>query len=502
MTLYCIQQVALNQFIALNWLLFIESHYLYDKCHFSESLMFWMSSIRAFTSDINGGNAPVIIVGTHIDKVKENAVKKRMNPEEVINEKFHNVREILKMSEVECIPINNAEPDESDLVALRNRILELGLGVIDEEIPAQWIDLERRIQEQKLKGTVIMTFSDLKQLDDEMDIPMKDTARIEAFLGHQHNRGHLIHFLHPNLKDLIILEPDVLAKFLNNLMRSRDRKNQRGIQHSTPIYNHNGIINQKYVTEIAQMMTEYPGIKDNVDNLLNMLIHLSVIRPYKCQNNDTRYLLPCLLPDRPEKDVSTASNATKSFQLVFPNNHLPPPFYHILVGGLLNEWKLIEKAVDTPEIYNLYACFQLDIETRQIQIYWKNSCVYIDIQNYSKTKELTTEKIFEVLDIIQKRTVEIFRVYRHTNTSYDIKVRCPQHKYSYVSFSGLKKNKEAMCYHTNSMHAVCFKEVLAKVGYYTTLHYTTLHYTTLHYTTHYTTLHTTLHYTTLHYTCF
>jgi hypothetical protein len=148
---------------------------------------------------------------------------------------------------------------------------------------------------------------------------------------------------------------------------------------------------------------------------------------------------------------------------------MPPTFYHILVGGLLNEWKPIEKAVDTPEIYNLYACFRLDMETHQMEIYWKESRVYIDIQNYSTKKDLTTDQIFEILDIVKKRIVKIFRVYRHTNTNYEIRVMCPNHTESFISLSTLQKDGEAMCYHEQK-HAVDFeyvfgKTLLAKVGF-------------------------------------
>ncbi|XP_045169165.2 uncharacterized protein LOC123531925 [Mercenaria mercenaria] len=194
------------------------------ECTVEESLKFWISSIGAFATDSKGGMAPVVIVGTHIDKLRQAA---KANAEEEINRKFDEVREILQMSEVECIAVDNTIQNNSDMIALRNRILELGLGVMDEEIPAQWIDLKRRLREIKSSGKAIMTFADLQCLDESMDAPMRDKEKLEAFLGHQHNRGHVICFLHEDLKNLIILEPNILAKFLNNLMRRRDDKEQR-----------------------------------------------------------------------------------------------------------------------------------------------------------------------------------------------------------------------------------------------------------------------------------
>lgn len=428
----------------------------------SESLMFWISSIKAFTTDSKGGRAPVVIVGTHVDKLKTDAAKKNRSVEEDINRKFNELRQIIGMSEVECVAIDNTCTEKRTLDNLRDRVLELGLGVIDEEIPAQWIDLERRIQENKLKGTIFMSFEDVKRLDESMDFPMKDKSRLEAFLGHQHNRGHLIHFSHDELRDLIILDPDVLAKFLNNLMRGRDQKDQRNMDQHTKMYNYNGIVNYDYILEAAKLMSEYKGIEDNLDKLLNMLIHLSVIRQYKSDEKGRRFLLPCLLPHKPEeveqKATKTTSNETKSFQVVFPNNHLPPPFFHVLIGGLLNEWKLVERSLDKPEIYNLYACFQLDTETQQIEIFWRESCVYINIYNYSKKKKMNDSQIFDILEILEKRIEGIFQVYRQTNKVYEIRVQCPKHKCAFVSLSTLRKDGEAMCYH-KSHHAVEANEI-------------------------------------------
>lgn len=428
---------------------------------FSESLVFWISSVKAFTTDSKGGSAPVIIVGTHLDKVKLNATKKKCSVEEEIKRKFNELRHIIGMPEVECVAIDNTSTDKKVIDNLRDKILELGLGIMDEEIPAQWIDLQKRIQENKVKGTIFMSFDDIKRLDETMDFPVNEKSRLEAFLRHQHNHGHLIHFSYGGFRDLIILDPDVMAKFLNNLMRDKKQKYRTDNVHRTRMLTHTGIVNYDFILKAAKMMPEYKGIEENIEKLLKMLIHLWVIRQYKCDEKGNRYLMPCLLPDKPEelqqKTSTSARNETKSFQIVFPDNQMPPPFFHVLVVGLLNEWKLVERSLDKPEIYYLYACFRLDSETQQMEIFWKASSVYINIYNFSRKKKLTDTQIFGILKKIEKRIEDIFHDYRQTDKAYEIRVQCPRHQ-DFVSLSTLRQEGEAMCY-SQFPHAVDMTEV-------------------------------------------
>lgn len=64
-----------------------------------ESLIFWISSIKAFATDGKGGSAPILIVGTHIDTLKEEAKLRDIDIDHLIDEKFNKIREVLKMSD-------------------------------------------------------------------------------------------------------------------------------------------------------------------------------------------------------------------------------------------------------------------------------------------------------------------------------------------------------------------------------------------------------------------
>ncbi|WAR15537.1 hypothetical protein MAR_005642 [Mya arenaria] len=133
------------------------------------SSQFWTSSISAFTSDESNGRAPIVLVGTHGDKISDEDAQK----------KFKEVRAAINMERVECLKIDNtlnAEYSPSDLEDLRNTLLELGLGISDEWVPAKWLDLEDALHQQKVGGK----HRDDPELSNEPS--PKQLARLAKFL--------------------------------------------------------------------------------------------------------------------------------------------------------------------------------------------------------------------------------------------------------------------------------------------------------------------------------
>ncbi|KAL4222704.1 hypothetical protein ACF0H5_018745 [Mactra antiquata] len=420
------------------------------ECSVAESISFWMSSIKAYTTDSKGGTSPIMVVGTHKDKLEP---PQNCTIDEMIRTKFHEIQDILKMTDVECIAIDNTKPDPDDLQAIRDRVLELGLGVIDEKIPAQWIELERKVLEQKMdKGKYIITFDELKDLDKGNDMPMKDDDRLEAFLGHQHCRGQLIHFPHEDLKNVIILYPDVLATFLNSLMRDKEIMNRMG----KGSYNRDGVINQMYIDKALDELkiSEFQKMRKF---LTDMLIHLNIIHGFQSHSDKVQYILPCLLPCR-SKGNEMETEETKIFRIVFPNNTMPSAFFYILLSGLLKRWKLLECKDGEPELYNFYACFYLEVTTVHMEVYWSQSYITVCIKNFSRKKTWTDIDLAKIVDTFTECITNIMQVYRHIGTHHVIKVQCPKHKESFVSLQQLRVDGEAMCF--SKSHSVTLEEVL------------------------------------------
>ena len=411
---------------------------------FSETVKFWISSIKAYTRDEKNGHAPFIVVGTHKDKVEK----------EEIQRKFHHLRQVLKnLTKVEFVAIDNtcSVRNDSNLKALRNKILDLGLGVIDEEIPAQWINLENTVLQKKSAGKSLLKLSEIQDFDAMSDIPMKDPKSIEGFLEHEHRRGWLMHFCHAGLKEIVILDPDLLANYFNVLLRPN-----YDIQTSGK--SKDGIAHKDFIFEAAGYAFNIPKTDETITTITKILTSLHIMHTFE---EDT-FFIPCLLPPQKDKESFKKSlhrEKAPILKLSFADAFVPPAFYHLLVAALNEEPSLtIYKKSEIPRMFNLFACFCFQIETLWLEVYWHDCCVYFELINYSS--EAGCNKLTEVIDIIQRKIDHILQVYRQNNVRYVLEIECTKHKeVAYVNLQKVREEGKVMCTDRET-HAISWEEII------------------------------------------
>lgn len=391
-------------------------------------MKFWVSSIKAYTRDKKNGTAPFIIVGTHCDKVKPDCIGKT----------FGHIRKALKdVSQVEFIAIDNTRDNETDshLETLKNKILDLGLGVIDEEIPAQWINLERALLQTK-KSEHYLTLKDVKKLDAKSDMPINDDDKLLAFLEHEHRRGFLMRFKCGKYDDLIILDPSILANFFNTLLRQNPNTK---IQSS--FSNYDGIVLKTFVRDVA--VKQFGKHTEIVEAVLAILEHLYIVHEF---GND-RYILPCLLPtEESQLDKSISYEKFPALRLSFKNAFIPPSFFHLLLSAMNDDLKVRCKG-DKPVLYNLFASFEYKEETRRLNINWQDCKIYFVLKNYSKRKSIRDEDCSTwegMVKMIEEKIKKILSIYRQENVLYYFEIECPQHEGKFLNLS-VCYNGEAMC---------------------------------------------------------
>ncbi|XP_060598665.1 uncharacterized protein LOC132752367 isoform X2 [Ruditapes philippinarum] len=417
-----------------------------------ETVKFWISSIKAYTRDEQNGHAPFIIVGTHKDKVSK----------EEIREKFGSLRRVLKhLTQVEFVAIDNTLQikDDKSLEALKNKILDLGLGVIDEEIPAQWINLENIVLQKKGAGKSLLKLKEIQELDEKSDMPMKNLERIEAFLEHEHRRGWLMHFCHDDLKDIIILDPDLLARYFNVLLRPNWDIPSSGLVE-------NGIAHTDFIFDAAIHVFNVRKCEETLSTFTKILTHLHIMHFFE----ENKYFIPCLLPHQTEKDSFKKSlhrEKAPILKLSFADAYVPPAFYHLLIAALNEDQSLnIYKKSDAPRIFNLFACFTFQRETLWLEVYWHECCVYFELKNYAvdtKINEPGCNKLKEVIVIIQSKIDHILRVYRQNNVRYVVEIECTKHekdqKGVFVNLQKIRDKGEVMCTDGEEDHAITWDEI-------------------------------------------
>lgn len=420
-----------------------------------ETVKFWISSIKAYTRNKDGGNAPLIVVGTHKDKVTEDQIR----------EKFAYIRRVTKgIAPLEFVAVDNTKPLSRNeaLQDLRNKILDEGLGVIDSEIPAQWIDLEKSLMFEKERGKTVIKFSDLEELDRKSDVPIADSKQLIAFLDYQQSRGLLLHFCHIGLEDVIILDPSLLTNIFNTLLRDT-----RSL--SSSYKNENGIVHQDFVNEAVAR--DFPQCSPQL--FTKLLQELHIMHEYK----DGLFFVPCLLPHRDLQAIEKA-NINKRFptvtmKLLFKDAFVPPAFFHLLVSALKETDALdIRETEGGCMMYNLYVCFRYHVQTCWLEVYWNECEVFFKVTNYSPCSfhlvQPERNLIEDLVTIINKKATHVLAVFRQVHTKYVLQVECPEHKGRFIDLASLIADKDyAMCLDKESVdtrHALSWSDIIQSVS--------------------------------------
>ncbi|XP_045177045.2 uncharacterized protein LOC123537399 [Mercenaria mercenaria] len=408
-----------------------------------ETVKFWISSIMAYTRDERNAHAPFIIVGTHSDKVSNEAVR----------EKVLHLRQLLKtFTRLEFAKIDNTCSAAKDihLTALRNKILDLGLGVIDEKVPARWINLEYAILQEKKIGKGFLYLADIRELNKKSEVPVGDPSEIEAFLEHEHRRGWLMHFGHVDLKDIVILDPTLLASYFNILLREIPNHE---FQSSGLVLD--GRIPEDFVLEAAAEAFNVQKSDSVLGIVLKILMRLHIMYHYK----ENMYFVPCLLPHKEDRENLIDSRHLEkapSIKLSFTDAFVPPAFFHLLIAALKEEECLnIYHKDGKARVYSLFCCFYFHRKTLWLEVYWHECCIFFDLKNYStEISELNSNRMLEAISIIRNKIEHILHVYRQDNVKYTLEVECVMHPAKFVDIQEAYEDGEVMCSDETQAHCI------------------------------------------------
>jgi len=424
------------------------------KCTVAESLQFWASSIKTFTSDDNGERAPVILVGTHGDMLDEATAKKR----------FDEAKQAIEMDTVTCLKVSNSTKCDKDITELRNAIFKVGLGIANESVPARWMELEDAIKKEQQNGKNVIHFYDIKRINTKTVFKVKDEDGLRAFLKHVHCRGQWMYFpgdADDDNMDLIILKPVALAKFLNSLMRSSLVAEQNAVNIDTT--NLNGIVDYDFLTTAATILLKGENIDGDIKSLTKVLIRLKIMMKYTNEKtNETVYIIPSLLPLK-QLSVSQSPPIERipKIKIAF-HNFLPLGFFHLFMVALVTDVAdiCISTIENIPQIFGLNATLYWKHQAILVDIRWDRSIIIIDIQNYSNKHALKDIEVGRLIDDIDSVILNTLEVYRQIAVRYTFFIQCPKCTDgvdNYLPLSLLSQNdEEVLC---AARHAVTMNDV-------------------------------------------
>lgn len=172
---------------------------------------FWMSSIHSFVGSEEGTQPPVIIVGTHMDKLHGSPKEKRRKADRY----FERIRGLFDDSDIKYhflpadFAIDNTDPSDNETKYLRDELFHIASSRAEiYDIPARWISLAEALK--KIQHLKIVSFESIVIIDRKNALPLKDKMQIKLFLQYHHAKGTLVYFDEDPLSSFVVLDVQYL----------------------------------------------------------------------------------------------------------------------------------------------------------------------------------------------------------------------------------------------------------------------------------------------------
>ncbi|XP_076083285.1 uncharacterized protein LOC143054241 [Mytilus galloprovincialis] len=435
-----------------------------DDKNAQEMFQLWMNSIhcycrlddqknkpKSFTAkidestekeDTNMCDPPVILVGSHKDKVKHS------KGETIGTECKKQIKSYVKdVSDDACghirseYFISNTKDDDSEFQKIKLNILTLARGMKswNKDYPLKFTQLEKCLQEKKIELQIpIITFHELMKISLETPMPMNDEELI-LFLKYHHEIRAIVYF--EDLPDFVILDTQWLSdafkcivtaeKFQFDVSRHKMKEkledlNVRGILHTE-------VLDNIFKDERNVLYKQ----EQHKDDILNIMEKFDIIIPATRSSSDEKpcYYVPCMVKSKPKYDIYEMFNVTndtckKSTWLCFKFRFLPPHLINHLIASLSRKYKIA--VVDTTEkeksqvaLFRGIAVFELQetIKLRKLLVMACPNLIQIQILEFKK--EIKSGMYKNIASFVTEEIQKIInRRFKMSNVKFEKKWKC------------------------------------------------------------------------------
>ncbi|KAK3598164.1 hypothetical protein CHS0354_013875 [Potamilus streckersoni] len=443
-------------------------------CKVYEMIEIWLNSIHSCTPSSHSGIPPVILVGTHVDKIPEKSRK------EVIDEYFMKIRQMLKSKPIvlhlmDNIAIDNTKSDPR-LEDLKRRIFQLSSQQPHwgEEKPARWLPLEQAIMTLKASGVKVAPLSLIEKINMSASVKIEDRNELEVFLNFQHEIGTILYFSAEGLREKIVLDPQWMIDALKSLITAQMFIMQNpAITKNWYAFKEKGKLTNELI-DAVWTKNEKPDFHDNREHIILVMEKLNIIarpRSYtedgKIVKEEDYYLAPCMLCQatpkeiiNPEPDPEKESTSTLCF--VCKEKFLPPPIFHRLVGACLTHWP-IAKQDNENLIY--CGCCVFDVDNyHRLTLHFFSHVIFarvtrMGITDISQSSKLCSEARKFILENLSKIIGNL-----HQSLEFEPHIQCPDcHADSLkglIAVTELQTNKTVICHSHVKSHTLVSQQLL------------------------------------------
>ncbi|KAL3862502.1 hypothetical protein ACJMK2_008462, partial [Sinanodonta woodiana] len=393
----------------------------------------WLNSIHYCAQSTDSGITPVILVGTHVDKIPE---KSRQN---VIDEYYNTICQILKdkpsmIHLMGFVAIDNTKSDPK-LEELKRNIFELASQQPHwgAEKPARWLPLEQAIMTLKASGVMVAPLSLIQEINSMGSVRIESSDELNEFLKFQHEMGTILYFSVDGLREKIVLSPQWLIDALNSLITTEFIGSNTAITRKWHEFKEKGKLTQELI-DAVWTKEKNPEFYDNKEHIILVMEKLNIITRTRSFSKDGKevemddyFLAPCMLRQEMPKEVispqpSHQMERSSVLCYVFIEKFLPPPIFHRLIAACLDCWP-IAKERSEHLIYCGCCVFEID-PSHKLTLYTRHHVIFARVARVDKRMP-SSKLCISVREFIEEILSKIINYLCH-NLAFECCLKCPE----------------------------------------------------------------------------
>ncbi|KAL3889694.1 hypothetical protein ACJMK2_002023, partial [Sinanodonta woodiana] len=282
------------------------------KCQVHELVEVWLNSINSCATSPEAGCPPVILIGTHVDKISKD------KSHEICKRYFREIRSYLKDKPTrfhlidEDFAIDNTVVDRK-LKYLKRKIVEVASQqpYWGEKIPARWIPLEQELMRRKAEGVKVISHEDVEKINKEGTVQIENSEELDLFLRFLHETGTIIYFSIDILRQNIVLDPTWLIDALKTLINAHPDlpggSADNAISQKWSDFKGKGILSLELIDAVWTKQ-KYKDLHAHKDHMLLIMEQLNIIAKPRVfseigEKIDNYFLVPCMLRQESPREI-------------------------------------------------------------------------------------------------------------------------------------------------------------------------------------------------------
>ncbi|XP_053381380.1 uncharacterized protein LOC123525238 [Mercenaria mercenaria] len=337
---------------------------------------FWMNSIHTYVGSEDASEPPVILVGTHKDKLKgDERTKQRF-----IEEYFEKIRKLFEDSKLinhiqpADFAVDNTRSEDTDILELRKEIIRVGAKYTKAKtIPARWIPLERTLK--RIRKEKIITFAKVMEIDAENEYPLKEEEQVKLFLQYHHAKGKLFYFDEEPISAYVVLDAQYLIDAFKCIVTSgRFCRKDPTCRYLWNTFTRQARLETELIEKLWGRDTNSDFLKHKNVLLMYLQKHFIMSEASIYDENTLTshglgwYVVPSLLSDHSTADtlkefLTKRRQSSVRFVMSFRESPLVQVVYHRLLAAMIGKWPVVQMASAQKKTLLLYenlGVFKLD----------------------------------------------------------------------------------------------------------------------------------------------